>query len=202
MFYEPKDGHGLPHTPFNAIVTPRPIGWISTRSADGIDNLAPYSFFNAVAYTPPQVVFASTGTKDDQDGTKDTVANIRETGVFAVNIVSYALRDAMNISSASLPSTVDEFERAGLSKAESNTINCPYVAAAPAVLECKMTQILDLVGDNNRLVLGEVTGIHMDDAHIKDGIFDVTSYQPLSRLGYRDYSTVKDLFSLKRPDDT
>ena len=202
MFYEPKDGHGLPHTPFNAIVTPRPIGWISTRSADGIDNLAPYSFFNAVAYTPPQVVFASTGTKDDQDGTKDTVANIRETGVFAVNIVSYALRDAMNISSASLPSAVDEFERAGLSKAESNTINCPYVAAAPAVLECKMTQILDLVGDNNRLVLGEVTGIHMDDAHIKDGIFDVTSYQPLSRLGYRDYSTVKDLFSLKRPDDT
>ena len=87
MFYRPADGHGLPHNPFNAIVTPRPIGWISTRGADGSDNLAPYSFFNGVAYVPPQVMFASTGAKDDQDGTKDSVANIRETGVFCVNVV-------------------------------------------------------------------------------------------------------------------
>ena len=89
MFYEPKNGHGLPHNPFNAIVTPRPIGWIATRGADGSDNLAPYSFFNAVAYDPPQVMFASTSAKPDRGDTKDSVANIRDTGVFAVNIVSF-----------------------------------------------------------------------------------------------------------------
>ena len=99
MFYEPKDGHGLPHNPFNAIVTPRPIGWISTRGTDGADNLAPYSFFNAVAYEPPQVMFASTSAKPDRGDTKDSVANIRETGVFAVNVVSFALRGAMNQTS-------------------------------------------------------------------------------------------------------
>lgn len=202
MFYEPKDGHGLPHNPFNAIVTPRPIGWISSRSAAGVDNLAPYSFFNAVAYTPPQVMFASTGVKEDQDGTKDSVANIRATGVFAVNIVSYALRDAMNITSASLPAGVDEFARAGLEKSEAKTINCPYVAAAPAVLECKLSQLIPLEGDNNWLVLGVVTGVHMADAHLKDGAFDVTSFQPLARLGYRDYSVIKDLFALNRPGQT
>ena len=114
MFYEPRNGHGLPHNPFNAIVTPRPIGWISTRSADGIDNLAPYSFFNAVAYTPPQVMFASTSSKPDQDDTKDSVANIRDTGVFCVNVVSYELRDAMNKTSATLPKDMDEFDAAGL----------------------------------------------------------------------------------------
>ena len=103
MFYEPRNGHGLPHNPFNAIVTPRPIGWISTRSTEGTDNLAPYSFFNAVAYTPPQVMFASTSSKQDQDDTKDSVANIRDTGVFCVNVVSYELRDAMNKTSAALP---------------------------------------------------------------------------------------------------
>ena len=106
MFYRPKDGHGLPHNPFNAIVTPRPIGWISTRDSEGRDNLAPYSFFNAVAYVPPQVMFASTGTKDDRDSTKDSVSAIRETGVFCVNIVSRALQDAMNASSATLAAQI------------------------------------------------------------------------------------------------
>ncbi|MBR9653053.1 flavin reductase family protein [Thalassovita aquimarina] len=201
MFYEPKDGHGLPHNPFNAIVTPRPIGWISTRSSDGHDNLAPYSFFNAVAYTPPQVMFCSTGKKPDQADTKDSVANIRDTGVFAVNVVSYALRDAMNASSATLPAIQDEFAHAGLDKAECRTIPCAYVAAAPAVLECKLLQIVELAGDANRMVIGEVTGVHMSDECLKDGVFDVTTYQPLTRLGYRDYSVIRDLFSLTRPDD-
>jgi len=109
MFYCPEDGHGLPHNPFNAIVTPRPIGWISTRDAAGRDNLAPYSFFNAIAYVPPQVMFSSTGVKDDRGDTKDSVAVIRETGVFCVNIVSAALKDAMNASSATLPAGSDEF---------------------------------------------------------------------------------------------
>jgi flavin reductase (DIM6/NTAB) family NADH-FMN oxidoreductase RutF len=99
MFYRPEDGHGLPHNPFNAIVTPRPIGWISTRGADGSENLAPYSFFNAVAYVPPQVMFASTSAKEDRGDTKDSVANIRDTGVFCVNIVEYAMKDVMNRTS-------------------------------------------------------------------------------------------------------
>jgi flavin reductase (DIM6/NTAB) family NADH-FMN oxidoreductase RutF len=201
MFYEPKDGHGLPHTPFNAIVTPRPIGWVSTRGKDGVDNLAPYSFFNAVAYTPPQVMFASTGTKEDQADSKDTVSNIRETGVFALNVVSYALRDAMNASSQTLPADQDEFDHAGLEKAQCRTIDCPYVAAAPAVLECKLSQIIELEGKNNRLVLGEVTGVYIDDTCLVDGIFDVTKFNPLSRLGYRDYATIREVFSLARPDD-
>ena len=201
MFYEPKDGHGLPHNPFNAIVTPRPIGWISTRGADGSDNLAPYSFFNAVAYVPPQVMFASTSAKPDRDGTKDSVANIRETGVFVVNIVSHALRDAMNTTSGPWDKDKDEFNLADLEKAEAQTINCPRVAAAPAALECKLTEIVTLKGEHNFLVLGEVTGVHIDDAHLKDGMLDITSYKPLSRLGYRDYATITEVFSLKRPGE-
>ena len=114
MFYRPEDGHGLPYNPFNAIVTPRPIGWISTQDSAGNRNLAPYSFFNAVAYVPPQVMFSSTGMKSDQDGTKDSVSNIRETGVFCVNIVEYSMRDAMNASSAAFAKSEDEFIKAGL----------------------------------------------------------------------------------------
>ena len=201
MFYQPKDGHGLPHNPFNAIVTPRPIGWISSRSADGHDNLAPYSFFNAVAYEPPQVMFASTGNKADRDFGKDSVANIRETGVFACNVVSHALRDAMNASSAALAGDVDEFAHAGLEKAECDTVACSYVVAAPAVLECKLTKIVELPGLYNQVVFGEVTGVRIRDEHLIGGTFDVTTFQPLARLGYRDYSVVKDLFSLTRPDD-
>ena len=201
MFYEPKNGHDLPHNPFNAIVTPRPIGWISTRDANGHDNLAPYSFFNAVAYEPPQVMFASTSAKPDRDGTKDTVANIIETGVFVVNVVSHALRDAMNTSSGAWDKDQDEFELAALAKAEAQTINCARVATAPAALECKMTQIIDLAGAHNKMVIGEVTGIYMDDACVKDGIFDITTYTPLARLGYKDYTSVRDLFSLTRPGE-
>ncbi|MFP4273970.1 MAG: flavin reductase family protein [Paracoccaceae bacterium] len=201
MFYRPADGHGLPHNPFNAIVTPRPIGWISSRDAQGRDNLAPYSFFNAVAYVPPQVMFASTGHKPDREDTKDSVSNIRETGVFCVNIVEYAMRDAMNRSSATLPLEEDEFAHAGLDRIECETIRCARVAGAPAALECTLTEVVRLKGDCNYLVLGEVTGIHLRDDCVVDGRFDVTRYQPLSRLGYRDYARITELFSLKRPDD-
>jgi flavin reductase (DIM6/NTAB) family NADH-FMN oxidoreductase RutF len=201
MFYRPKDGHSLPHNPFNAIVTPRPIGWISTRDAQGRDNLAPYSFFNGVAYVPPQVMFASTGTKADVDGTKDSMANIRDTGVFCVNVVEYAMRDAMNASSATLPHGTDEFGHAGIEKAECGEIACARVANAPASLECRMTQIVKIEGESNFVVFGEVVGVHMRDDCIKDGRFDVTTYQPLSRLGYRDYARVTDVFEIIRPDD-
>ncbi|MDG0990102.1 MAG: flavin reductase family protein [Yoonia sp.] len=201
MFYEPKDGHGLPHNPFNAIVTPRPIGWVSTRGTDGTDNLAPYSFFNAVAYEPPQVMFASTSAKPDRGDTKDSVANIRDTGVFAINIVSFALRDAMNATSGPWGREVDEFEHAGLDKAACDTINCARVAASPATLECKLTQIVQLPGVANFAVFGEVTGVHMRDDCMTDGLFDVRTFSPLSRLGYRDYATVTDPFSLNRPNE-
>ena len=201
MFYQPKDGHGLPHNPFNAIVTPRPIGWISTRGSDGIDNLAPYSFFNATAYVPPQVMFSSTGAKPDRPGTKDSVTNIRDTGVFCVNIVEYAMRDAMNASSATIPADSSEFDHAGLTRVECETIPCARVEGVPAALECTLVDIIPLRGAANFMVLGEVTGVYMRDDCLKDGLFDVTAFQPLTRLGYRDYSVITDVFSLQRPDD-
>ncbi|MGB7242821.1 MAG: flavin reductase family protein [Sulfitobacter sp.] len=201
MFYRPEDGHGLPHNPFNAIVTPRPIGWISTRSAAGENNLAPYSFFNGIAYTPAQVMFASTGSKEDQGDTKDSVTNIRETGVFCVNIVEYAAKDAMNVSSETMSKSEDEAACAGVAMADCETIACSRVADAPASLECKMTQIVPLKGASNFLVLGEVVGVHMRDNAIVNGRFDVTTFQPLARLGYRDYTKIAEVFELIRPDD-
>ncbi|MEL6521756.1 MAG: flavin reductase family protein [Pseudomonadota bacterium] len=201
MFYRPSEGHGLPHNPFNAIVTPRPIGWISTRGIDGHDNLAPYSFFNAVAYVPPQVMFASTGSKPDREGTKDSVSQIRDTGVFCVNIVEYAAKDVMNLSSGGYDREVDEFEKAGIGKEECQTIECARVAGAPAALECRLTDVVTLAGEANFVVFGEVVGVHMRDDCLKDGLFDVTAFQPLTRLGYRDYSRVTEVFSLKRPGE-
>ena len=199
MFYRPEDGHGLPHNPFNAIVAPRPIGWISTRSPDGAANLAPYSFFNAVAYVPPQVMFASTAAKEDQGDTKDSVANIRATEVFCVNIVAQAMRSDMNATSASCAREVDEFALAGLDSAECETVACPRVAAAPASLECRLTQIVKLAGEANFVVFGEVTGVHMRDDCIVDGMFDALRFNPLARLGYHDYTVVTDTFTMKRP---
>jgi len=194
MFYRPEDGHGLPHNPFNAIVSPRPIGWISTRGSMG-DNLAPHSFFNAVAYTPPQVIFSSTGDKD-------SIKNIRETGVFAVNIVEYAAREAMNLTSGSYPRGTDEFVLAGVEKAQCETIDCPRVANAPATLECRVVQIVELLGKNNFLTIGEVTGVHLRDDCVVDGRFDVTRFHPVARGGYRDYSVVTEVFEMLRPGQT
>lgn len=201
MFYEPKDGHGLPHNPFNALITPRPIGWISSRSADGHDNLAPYSFFNGVAYTPPQVMFSSTSGKPDQDGVKDSAANIRETGVFCVNVVGYDMAQVMNQTSGPWAKDVDEFEDAGIEKAECRLIDCPRVANAPATLECRLTQIVKIEGEANTVVFGEVIGVHMRDDCLVDGIFDARVYQPVGRMGYRDFTRVTEFFTLKRPGE-
>lgn len=201
MFYRPEDGHGLPHNPFNAVVTPRPIGWISTRASDRSENLAPYSFFNAVAYVPPQVMFASTGKKPDRDDTKDSMSNIRDTNVFCVNIVEYTMRHVMNLTSGPWPADTDEFEKASITRAECETIPCSRVADAPANLECKLTQIVQLPGEANFVAFGEVTGIHLRDDCLVNGIFDVTRFQPLARLGYRDYARVTELFSLPRPGE-
>ena len=201
MFYRPENGHGLRHNPFNAVVTPRPIGWISTRGADGSENLAPYSFFNAVAYVPPQVMFASTSAKPDRDGTKDTMSNIRDSGEFCVNIVEYAMRDVMNQTSGPWPRETDEFDLAGIERASCETIDCSRVAGAPANLECRLTQIVKLEGEANFVAFGEVTGVHLRDDCVKDGMFDILSFQPLTRLGYRDYSRITEVFSLKRPGE-
>jgi flavin reductase (DIM6/NTAB) family NADH-FMN oxidoreductase RutF len=201
MFYRPGlDAHGLPHNPFNAVVTPRPIGWISSRGADGRDNLAPYSFFNAVAYAPPQVMFASTAAKPDRGDTKDSVANARETGVFCVNVVEWAMREAMNASSAGFGRDVDEFAMAGVPREPCRTIACARVAGAPAALECRVTQIAQLPGQANFVVFGEVTGVHLRDDCLRDGVFDVTRFQPLARCGYMDYAVVREVFEMRRPD--
>ena len=191
MFYRPEDGHGLPHNPFNAIITPRPIGWISSRGKTG-DNLAPYSFFNGIAYTPPQVMFASTGRKD-------SLTNIEESGVFAVNIVGHAAREVMNLTSGSYPPGTDEFTLAGVERTDCETIPCPRVRDAPAVLECRVGQIIALKGRDNFLIIGEVTGIHLRDDCVVDGRFDVLRFNPLARGGYRDYSVVTEIFEMLRP---
>lgn len=198
MFYKPQDGHGLPHNPFSAIVAPRPIGWIATRDTNGNDNLAPYSFFNAVAYDPPQVMFASSA-KPTTFGIKDSLTNIRETGVFAVNIVGFDHLDKMNASSAPLDPDVDEFDYAQIDKAQCDTIDCPYVATAPAVLECRVTQIIELKGNNGFATFGEVVGVRMRDDCVIDGRFDGTHFGQMSRLGYQDYARVEHIFEIARP---
>lgn len=201
MFYRPgHDHHGLAHNPFKALVAPRPIGWISSLDADGRPNLAPYSFFNAVADTPPMVMYSSTGRKPDDNG-KDTSANIRATGEFVCNIVPFEMRDAMNMSSGTYPAGEDEFERAGLEKAPSREVAPPRVAGAPAALECRLWRVIELPGEHNVMVLGEVVGVHIDERVLRDGRVDVTLYRPLARLGYRDYAAVAEVFALTRPAD-
>jgi flavin reductase (DIM6/NTAB) family NADH-FMN oxidoreductase RutF len=204
MFYRPADGHGLPHDPFKAIVTPRPIGWISTVDAQGRANLAPYSFFNGCGDAPPLVMFAQTGRKSRPEPVKDSIANIRATGEFACNIVSQALKDAMNLSSGTYQPEVDEFELVGLTRAPGRSISAPHVAEAPAVLECRLVRIIDDLPSwrehaFNIMVIGEVVGVHVDEAILKDGRVDVRAYNPVARLGYMDYTTVTDVWEMHRP---
>jgi flavin reductase (DIM6/NTAB) family NADH-FMN oxidoreductase RutF len=180
-FYEPRAGHGLPHDPFNAIVGPRPIGWISTKSRAGIPNLAPYSFFNAFNYTPPIVGFASIGYKD-------TVRNVEETGQFCWNLATRALADRMNASCAMVPPEVDEFALAGLTPAPSRLVDVPRVAETPVSFECKLTQVVRLQDADGQpapswLVLGEVVGVHIARALLKDGVYDTAHAGHILRGG-------------------
>ncbi len=201
MFYRPQDGHGLPRNPFNALVVPRPIGWISTLDADGGVNLAPYSFFNAVAYTPPQVMFSGTGNHAF-GGLKDSIRNAIETGEFVVNLATWDLREAMNASAVAAPHAIDEFEYAGLHKAPSQIVRPPRVAESPAHLECVFTQSVQLETDDdepNTAVFGRVVGVHIDDGYLKDGFVDTVAMRPLGRLGYLDYVVVSETFSMERP---
>ena len=199
MFYRPENTYDhLPHDPFKAIVAPRPIGWISTQSQSGEVNLAPYSFFNGVQDKPPMVMYVTTGRKIDRPEEKDSLTNIRETGEFCVSIVSSDLRDAMNLTSGHYAPGDDEYTRAGLSKGTSEVVTPPHVAEAPVSMECKLFQEIALPG-HAFMVIGEVVGFHIRDEFIKDGLLDVVAYQPLSRLGYRDYEVVDNVFSLNRP---
>jgi flavin reductase (DIM6/NTAB) family NADH-FMN oxidoreductase RutF len=199
-FYEPRNGHGLRHDPFNAIVAPRPIGWISSRSAAGVVNLAPYSFFNAFNYVPPIVGFASIGWKD-------SVANVTETREFCWNLAVEALAERMNLTCAPAPAHVDEFEVAGLTHAPSRLVSVPRVRESPVNFECKMTQILRLrtaVGAevNTWLVMGEVVAVHIDRSVIAEGVYDILAAQPIMRAGGRaDYFRIspEDHFLMPRP---
>lgn len=205
MFYRPKDGSGLPHEPFKAIVVPRPIGWISSVSRDGKANLAPYSFFNGCGDNPPLVMFSQTGRKSRPEPFKDSIANIRETGVFATNLVTRKLAEAMNVSSGTYPAGSDEFETAGLTKADCEMIAAPRIAECPVSMECKVVRILDDLPvwrdySFNIMVIGEVVGIHIDEAYLtEDGRLDILRLNPVSRMGYMDYTTVTEKWEMERP---
>jgi flavin reductase (DIM6/NTAB) family NADH-FMN oxidoreductase RutF len=198
--YEPRLGHGLPHDPFNAIVGPRPIGWISTQSAASALNLAPYSFFNAFNYVPPIVGFASIGDKD-------TLRNIEATGEFVWNLATRDLAEAMNQSCAAVPPEVSEFELAGLTPLASQKVRPPRVAESPVTFECRSTQILQLQGVDGEkvptwLVLGEVVAVHIAKALLKDGVYDTAGAGHILRGGGpADYFTVgpEQLFRMRRP---
>ena len=197
MFYETSNNaHGMQIDPIKAIIAPRPIGWISTVDSQGRANLAPYSFFNIFSEQPHYVAFGSSGRKD-------SLRNVEATGEFAFNIVSAPLKDAMNITSASAPGGVDEFELAGLEKEACRLISVPRVKAAPAALECKLHQIIPLPDDagsvHSWMVLGRVVGVHIDDSFIRDGRVDSAAMKLIARLGYADYVTVESVWRMKRP---
>lgn len=199
-FYEPRHGTGLPHNPFNALVAPRPIGWISSRAADGTLNLAPYSFFNAFNYTPPIVGFASVGYKD-------SVANLETTGEFCWNLATRELAEQMNQSCAPVGPEVNEFELAGLTPAQSRVISVPRVAETPVAFECKVSQILRLTGADGSdtdtwLTLGEVVGVYIAKRLLVDGVFDTAAAHPILRAGGpADYFQIsaEDRFQMRRP---
>ena len=198
MFYDALNKQcPLEIDPFKALVGPRPIGWISTMSASGVANLAPYSFFNAVADEPPLVMFSS-------GGHKDTLLNIAETGEFVCNLATHDLKDAMNVTSGMVDRTVDEFELAGLEKAAGKMVSVPRVALSPVALECRHTANIPLkdvegAATKYEMVIGQVVGIYIDDAMIIDGRVDTRSMQQLARHGYMDYSSVSELFRIERP---
>ena len=202
MFYRTDQPHGLPHNPFAALVVPRPIGWISTLSADGVANLSPYSFFNAIAYEPPQVMFAGSN-QHAEGGPKDAVKNIQETGEFVVNLATWDLRHVMSDTSTPAPRDVDEFEAVGIEKAPSELVAPPRVKASPIHLECRLSQIVQLEKSSddavNLMVIGVVAGVHISDEVIVDGKVDITKVRPVSRLGYLDYAVVDEVFSIPRP---
>ena len=198
--YQPSQGHGLRHDPFNAIVGPRPIGWISSIGAGGGVNLAPYSFFNAFNYQPPVIGFSTIGWKD-------TVANVAETGEFCWSLATRGLAEEMNLTCAPAPPEIDEFDVAGLTRAPSRLIKPPRILESPVNFECRLTQLIQLQGADGAkvdtwLVLGEVVAVHIDKALIKDGVYQTAAPGPILRCGRSgDYVeiTQNSMFEMRRP---
>lgn len=202
MFYDTiTNKHGLRHDPWKAVVVPRPIGWVSTVSKDGVNNIAPYSFFNAISANPNYVMFSS-------GGRKDSVRNAEETGEFVCSLATWDLRHEMNVTSATLPHGVDEFPLANLTTAPSQLVRPPRVKASPVSLECRYWKTIELPNadgvtpSGHMVVVGMVVGIFIDDAFIKDGIVDTAGMRPIARMGYMDYSVVtpETTFTIHRPN--
>jgi flavin reductase (DIM6/NTAB) family NADH-FMN oxidoreductase RutF len=202
MFYETETNqHGMKYDPFKALLVPRPIGWVSTISDDGVVNIAPYSFFNAVSDKPPYVVFSSFGIKD-------SLKNINQNGEFVCSLANWDLRYEMNTTSAAVPYGVDEFALAGLTATASRLVKPPRVKNAPAAFECKLWQTIDLPSDSDEkpstftMIIGRVVGIHIDDQYLKDGRVDTGAMRPIARLGYMDYGVInpENVFTINRPE--
>jgi flavin reductase (DIM6/NTAB) family NADH-FMN oxidoreductase RutF len=201
MYYEPaKETSGLPHSPFSACCVPRPIGWLSTTSRDGIHNLAPFSQFQNVTFDPPTVLFSACGTP-----AKDTLRNAEETGEFVWNMATYDLREQVARSAMEFPPHVDEFEALGIESLPSRRVTPLRVAASPVHFECEVRHVLEIPGKipeaNAKIVVGEVVAIHIrDDVIDEEGRVDVERIRPLARLGYLDYTFVEHHFELNDPD--
>ncbi|MFN3208982.1 MAG: flavin reductase family protein [Roseovarius sp.] len=199
MHYGSCRPDALRFNPFKAIIAPRPIGWIGTLNAEGVANLAPYSYFNGVGSGPDMVMFAS-------EGAKNSYSNARNSGEFTFSLVTADLSAAMNISSDNVPDGIDEFELAGLEQGRSVEIRAPFVAASPAALECVTVDAIQLKDRSGRLldkfmIIGEVVQTHIKDEFIQDGFFATTAAKPIARMGYREYTSVETSWSLARPDD-
>ena len=201
MFYEPdKNDHGLARPPFKSCVVPRAIGWLSTLSPEGVANLAPYSQFTNLTFDPPYVAVSI--NQGHGQSRKDTTVNIEQTGEFVYNMVTFDLREAMNVTAAEFPPDVDEFAAAGLEKAASFIVKPWRVAASPVQMECVYVQTLRLPGNGSvgtaDIIIGKVVGVHVKDEFIRDdGKLDMVAIKPLARMGYSDYTTVDHVFEMK-----
>ncbi len=205
MFYKTTDHHGLRYDPFNALVAPRPIGWISSVDKAGQVNLAPFSYFNAISKRPPMVMFACNAHHLTAGGDKDTLKNVRETGEFVANIATLSLKDAVNLSSKPVDRDCNEFDLTGLTPVESSIVTPPRVAESPANLECKVIDIVPMLedpatGQKNTVVFGHVLAVHIQDQYVEDGYVRTDLIQPLARLGYFEYSAVEETFTIPRPE--
>lgn len=204
MFYKTDQPHGLPHDPFKSCVVPRPIAWVSSIHPNGAVNLAPFSFFNALASDPPMVMISFTGYHE-HGGEKDSLFNIKTSGEFVVNMVPLSLKEAMNTTTAPVAHEVDELKLAGLKTEDSILVKPPRVKQAPIHMECEFFQEIKLpcTLDNsiNTTIIGKVLGIHIKDEVLTDGMIDLSKIKPLARLGYNQYTAVDNLFTMTRPDD-
>lgn len=211
LFFEPEQVRtaeglsslGLAHNPMTALVVPRPIGWISTRSADGVANLAPFSFSNMVSQQPPMMMFCANASHAE-GGDKDTLMNARETGEFVFNLATYELREQMNNSSGTVARGGNEFELVGLTEAPCKLVKAPRVLESPVSLECRVVKVIslpedELTGQPNTMTIGRVIGVHINKEIIRDGLVDTKQIRPLARLGYLDYGTCTEFFVMQRP---